>query len=421
MLQWNELHPYSAIHVVRIAGPLEGARLRTCINTTLEMRGLSRLNLDVRHGTYQYEGGPSDCDLQTINDSPDTFGALVAEMQRQLNLPFIHTDAFRPFRFLVAPSGDSFFLGLVYFHAVADAGSVVLLLKEIVDRYLEKHASMSSAVPELYPDGRAHLLGRHPMVVARRLLGLPAQIRRLRQSHRAGYRDAGDMTNGFTCFVVSPEELRPLVAAAKSWEVTVNDIFMALLMKSLSPRAAARQRSRQRRKISLGCIVNLRKDLAVDSRRTFGLFLGSFTVSHEVPDEMSLRELAGDVARQTSLIKRHKLYLGSPLELGLARLALKFFSPARRKTFYPKNYPLWGGVTNMNLNSLWEQDGGPPPLDYFRAVSTGPVTPLVLSVTTVGDRANIGLSFRTTVFSAADMETLERHFKEHLKETRSDV
>ena len=421
MLQWNELHPYSAIHVVRIAGPLEGARLRTSINTTVEMRGLSRLRLDRERGSFEYEGGAAHCDLQTIDGSPDAFRALVTEMQRQLNLPFPDAQPFSPFRFLLAPAGDSFFLGLVYFHAAADAGSVVLLLKEIVDRYLERHVAVSPAMPELYPDGRAHLLRRHLMMVARRLLGLPAQIRRLRQSHRASSRDAGDMTNGFTCFVVAPEELRSLVAAAKSWKVTVNDIFMALLMKSLSPRAAARKRSRKRRKISLGCIVNLRKDLDVDSRRTFGLFLGSFTVSHEVPDGTSLRELSGDISQQTSLIKRHKLYLGSPLELGLARLALKFSSPARRKIFYPKNYPLWGGITNMNLNSLWEQDGRMAPLDYFRGVSTGPVTPLVLSITTVGDRANLGLSYRTTVFSAADIENLERQFKEHLRETRGDV
>ena len=75
----------------------------------------------------------------------------------------------------------------------------------------------------------------------------------------------------------------------------------------------------------------------------------------------------------------------------------------------------------MNLNSLWEQDGRMAPLDYFRGVSTGPVTPLVLSITTVGDRANLGLSYRTTVFSAADVENLERQFKEHLRETRGDV
>ena len=167
--------------------------------------------------------------------------------------------------------------------------------------------------------------------------------------------------------------------------------------------------------------MNLRKDLGVDSRRTFGLFLGSFTVTHEVPEGISLRELGAEVERQTSSIKRHKSYLGTPLELTLARFMLRFFSSQRREKFYAKNFPLWGGITNMNVNSLWEPEGGNAPLDYFRGVSTGPVTPLVLSVTTAGDRANIGLSYRTSVFSPTDIEGLKRRFLEHLGETRKDV
>ena len=41
----------------------------------------------------------------------------------------------------------------------------------------------------------------------------------------------------------------------------------------------------------------------------------------------------------------------------------------------------------MNLNSLWPGNEAAPTPDYFRAVSTGPVTPLVLSVSTAGDHA----------------------------------
>ena len=105
MLQWNEMHPYSAIHVVRIAGALDTARLRTCIHATVEQRGLTRLRMGAQDGTFQYEGGPANCEVQTLDAGKDTFGALVAEMQRQLNLPFAHSKPFDPFRFLIAPSG----------------------------------------------------------------------------------------------------------------------------------------------------------------------------------------------------------------------------------------------------------------------------------------------------------------------------
>ena len=98
------------------------------------------------------------------------------------------------------------------------------------------------------------------------------------------------------------------------------------------------------------------------------------------------------------------------IEMAFARLMLSFFSTDRRKKLYQKHYPLWGGITNMNLNSLWEQHAGESPIDYFRAVSTGPVTPLVLSLTTVRDCLNVGLTFRSTVFSAPQIDGIKRDF-----------
>ncbi len=173
--------------------------------------------------------------------------------------------------------------------------------------------------------------------------------------------------------------------------------------------------------MSVGCIVNLRKDLGLDSRRTFGLFLGSFTVTHEVPDGIRLRRLAEEIRRQTAAIKRHRLYLGTPLDLAFARLALRFFSPERQRRFYAKYYPLWGGISNMNLNPLWEQSGRNAPLSYYRGVSTGPVTPLVLSTTTFGDRVTLGLSYRTAVFSRDDVEALQGRFREFLEGTKPEA
>jgi hypothetical protein len=84
--------------------------------------------------------------------------------------------------------------------------------------------------------------------------------------------------------------------------------------------------------------------------------------------------------------------------------------------FYQKNYPLWGGMTNMNLNTIWPRDEGAAGKDYFRAVSTGPVTPLVCSATTVGDHANIALTYRTTVFSTAAIEQTQSRVLETLTE-----
>ena len=66
----------------------------------------------------------------------------------------------------------------------------------------------------------------------------------------------------------------------------------------------------------------------------------------------------------------------------------------------------------MNLNPLWPQPMDGTSFDYFRVVSTGPATPLVLSVTTVGENVNIGLTFRRTVFSPEDIASIQNHLLE---------
>ena len=66
MLQWNEMHPYSAVHVVQLRGVLEPTRLRACINTTLEKRGLTHLTLDGGQFAFHSEGSLADCEIQTV-------------------------------------------------------------------------------------------------------------------------------------------------------------------------------------------------------------------------------------------------------------------------------------------------------------------------------------------------------------------
>jgi NRPS condensation-like uncharacterized protein len=413
MLQWNDLHPYNAIHVVRVPEPLDVEHLRISIGRTLQSLGLSRLNLDRKAGRVRYEAGPAGCETQILSGEADPRRVLSAEIERQLNLAFPQNAApFEPFRFFAVSERDSFSLGLVYFHPVADAEPVALLLRDIVQTYL---AANHPAPPEPFhlEAGRTDRLLRHPGQLARKLGSLPAFLSAIRSSRRLRYSDPNDQHNGFACYALEPEILPRLLRAAKSWGVTLNDLFLALLLKSVSSQPAGRVRGR-RRNISVGCIVNIRKNLQLEHRRTFGVFLGSFVVTHEVPDGADLRQLAGDIHRQTLRIKQGRLYLGTPLEMALGRWLLSLFSTERRKKLYQKHYPLWGGVTNMNMNSLWEPSGTARPLDYLRAVSTGPVTPLVLSVTTAGDRVNVGLTFRTTVFSAGDIERLKNHFQEAL-------
>jgi hypothetical protein len=407
MLQWNELHPYNAVHVVRIPEALDLERLKSAITMALEGKELTGLALDRSAGMYEYCGGPSSAEVKvTSTDAPSSPG-FAEEIELQLNTPFAEKERFTPFRFIVVAEKDSFSLGLVYFHPVADAESIVFLLKDLVDAYRGTGDPGCMNPVERYPAHRDNLLRHYPGVLARKLASLPASTRSMRNTCRPRYRDSENLSNKFTFFSLSSPTLSGMIQAAKSLNVTLNDLFLAVLLKAVSSQAPDRAVAGRRRNLSLGCIVNTRKDLGVDGRRTFGLFLGSFVVHHEVPAGIGLADLARDIGQQTLMIKRRRLYLGSALELTFGRLMMALFSERRRKKLYQKHYPLWGGLTNMNLNALWPQPAGSRPVDYFRAVSTGPVTPLVASITTIGPVANIGLTYRPTVFGEADIERIK--------------
>jgi hypothetical protein len=410
MLDWNDLHPYNAVHVVRVPATLDLPRLREVIQATLDGLGLTNLSMDREAGTCEYGGGPVVSELTVVEGDSPAGSLLATEIERQLNTPFHQGKSFDPFRFFVASEQGSFSLGLAYFHPVADAESVVWLLKRLVAAYRGIAADNSSATVELSSSRPGSSILLRPGAVLKQIPALPAFIRILRTSCRPRYRDTDDLRNGFTSFTLEPAALGWLRAAGKSWDITLNDLFIALLLHSLTPLAGARRQARRPR-MAAGCIVNVRKDLGVRPG-TFGLFLGSFMVAHEVPESIGFKELATAVGLQTARIKARRLYLATPVQLAFASFVLRFFSTKRKRSFYQKHCPLWGGITNMNLNPLWEDQAQDCPLDYLRAVSTGPVTPLVLSVTTVGERVNVGLSYRTTVFSAAEIGQVQSRLTE---------
>lgn len=406
MLQWNDLHPYHAVHVLRFQGTPDLDRLRRAILSRLGLHGLHSLRLDRQAGTLQYGGDPLPVEIADVSTEGDPLPSLSAETERQLNRPFDISGRFVPFRFFVLRETDSFLLGTTYFHPIADAESVALLLRQLATDYITGRHPVAGSALDRHPPRHDRLLSSSSKVAARKLLALPSDIRTMRHSHRTPLHDTDDLGNRARFMLIDPQVLNRLLRTAKSWEITLHDLLLAMLMNALAPLAPERHGETRRRNLSLGTIVNVRRDCGIDSSHTFGLFLGSFVVTHPVPEGITLQQLAAELHLQTAWIKRQKLYLATPLELRLASRLIAMYSTPRQKKFYHKNHPLWGGITNMNLNQLWPRDEVRP-MDYFRAVSTGPVTPLVLSVTTFDDHMNIGLTYRRAVFGEQDMDAVE--------------
>ena len=242
------------------------------------------------------------------------------------------------------------------------------------------------------------------------LAGVPSFVFNLSHSSKPRYAGGAERTNRLATYRLTSEELAGLSAAAEAWGVTLNDLFLAALVKGLAPMAQKRSHGRRNR-IAVSSIASARRDLGPAAAGKLAPFLGSFVVFHPLTDGMQMETIAGNISRQTRSIKRSKGYLRTLVDMRMALPLLRKSPPEKREKMYAQNYPLWGGVTSFNLNRLSRAGSRRATLDYVRAVSTGPACPLVLSITTYGDALNVTVSYRPAVFSREDVDRIMEQFR----------
>jgi hypothetical protein len=408
MLRWRELHPYSAVHVVRIDRPLDVARLAAVIGGELTALGLTGLTLDVARARYEYTGGAATPAIAVRAGGSDPTPVLAREIESELNKPFPHDGRLDPFRFFAIDAGSAFHLGLTYDHFIAAGDSIVVLLKRIFAGYCGNGAERAQpSLWERYPATYRRLFLRHPGPVLRGLWRVRQMAASCRRSVRPRYPGGTDPRNAFAQCRVDRHEFAALTGTAKAWGVTVNDLLMAILLHVLEPLAGLRAPGERRRELAVGSVVNLRRDFGADPNTTFGQFLSSFRVSHPMPPGISLQRLACDIHAETACIKREKLYLQNLMAIGASGVLWPFLSREQRERFYTKHYPAWGAITMVDVDALWAHAGGRmPPPEYLRAVSTGPLAPLVVAVTTAAGVLQAGISYRTAAFTPADVDRI---------------
>jgi hypothetical protein len=418
MLRWRDLHPYSAVHVVRVMQRCDVAKLQTQISKRLEDAGLTGLLLNRKRFRFEFAGGGAEVELKVLDAGADPREALRLEIVRQLNTPFPREGRFSPFRFFAIDSGAFFDLGLAYDHFIAGGDSIAVLLEHCLAGYGKDDPDEARPwTPRLYPQTYGRLfLSR----IGAALAGL-GYLRQLaasaRRTFRAPCKRERDAGNGFLCYRVDPAVFERLRQTAKTWAVTLNDLMLAVLLVALDPVAVGRETAVRRRELGVASIVNLRAELESDARATFGQFLSSLRFSHPVPRGVGLKELAAAVHVESSRVLSRKLYLQSLLALGISGLMWPWLSSGQRRCFLAKHYPIWAGLTALRVDPLWDgASGGAQVSEYLRAVSTGPLSPLVFAVTTLRETMWLGVSFRACDVDAA---TAERVAQEFLRRTAS--
>ncbi len=417
MLRWRELHPYNAVHVMGLDVPLDSARLKRDVDIVLVSLGLTGLVLDSTRRRFEFTGGPPHAELRVVAGGQDARSVLDAEIEREINTPFPAGGRFAPFRFFAVDAGAGFHLGLAYDHFVAGGDSIVALIRSVVARHSGVDiATVSGNVLELHPATFGRLFMREAGRVLRGLPGLLEMAASCRRSVRPRSLGGENRRNAYASFRVDGDALAALAGAAKAWDVTRNDVLMAALLQALAPLAAEARRSERRREVALVSIINVRRDFQPGVGTMFGQFLSSFRVSHPVPAGIAFRELAREVGAATRRIKEGKLYLQTLIAMAAGGVAWRFLSPVRRETFHGKAYPVWAGFTPLDVDAVWQEaGGGAPPRRYLRAVSTGPLAPMIVAVTAAGQGLHFGISYRTAAFAHEDIARIGNDIQARLR------
>lgn len=410
MRKWELVHPYNAAQVMQIAGNADPATVASAWESALADTGLGRLRFD--GGGYSFE---------ILNGQADPFGvvfphtAFAEHLSLELNRPF-DQEREPPFRPFVIREAAHFFAGVVYQHWVADSASIRMLLREWLVRLYDPPAARRRPL-ELPSSGYWEKIGprRGGWQVVESALGMIRRYTRMRRVQKIASTNLDDHRTQFSLFAARDGLIDPLRRFANDRGAKLNDVFLAALAEACALHVPLQRRT-NRADMAVGSIVDLRPFCPDDLSQVFGLFLGFTNVVCRPHELAGFERLLRTVSNQTKLQKQTGVAPASLIWMGAAMTIGKLSRPEELYHFYRKELPLAGGISNVDMSKTWAAQYHPAPLlDYIRISPTGPMTPLVLTTTTLGEKFHLGLTHRSGLIPPEQAAAVAQDFLARLE------
>jgi NRPS condensation-like uncharacterized protein len=401
MLQWSELHPYNAVHSYRLRGPARPEALRAAVAGALSAQGLGLAELDSDGRTYFCMSDPSpEIEIVAAPHHADPDQTLSRHLTDMINLRFSRPQC-RPFHFSVVPTGpNSHYVNLTYDHWIADSTAARMVFRNVLARYCHLDASDDELPIELYDgtyrDAFAEQL-RLPHLLGATWRCFWNAVRN-RSAWRVAYSSVNQMRLGYAFRRLPQGTVDRLVAYARSLGATVHDVILACFARALA--ANLPKNARCRGPVALGSIVDTRHAADESLEGFLGTFL-SYYVVRKRPEELhDLGDLVRGIASVTAPIKERRRYLDSLVNMQFVGRIWPHLREETKRHFMRKALPLTGGISNVALRGTWlDQECSGIVDEYLRVAPTGPMLPIVISPTTLGDQMTIGMSYRITGFT----------------------
>jgi hypothetical protein len=409
--QWDRVHPYNAGQLMQLRGSLDPSRVTAAWHEAMRSLGLGTVRIGRSSFTYDAQAGPwRDRPITCVPCAADLPGFL----SDQLNAPFADPEE-PPFRPFIACEGDTYRLGVVYQHWLADSVSIRMLMREWFYRLYDPASAARFPVRHA-TSGYWNLFGPHasnwPFVV-----GLCNTFRRYFRYRRVMKIDSSNINDPIVHVQLQelPGVMGDVLTYARASGVKVNDVFVAT-MADLCRRFVPLQRRGKRQDVAVGSIVDLRPMTNQSLRDVFGIFLGFSSAACTPRDFQSWESLLHSVATQHRLGREYGMTQTSLIWM-LSAVGVGYFAnPKKLFHFYRKDIPLAGGVSNVNLNSTWVERHHPDPIiSYARISPAGPMTPIVFSTTTLGQNLQLSVTFRRSLLDDERANTMAGGFFDRLK------
>lgn len=385
--RWDRLHPFNAVEIAVLSGPLDVARLAEAVAASMEAAGLLP--------PAALLPPPVDREREPVQGL-DSLAARLLDLQLG--------GAAVPVRFVAAdgPGEREHAVALVWHHALCDGRAAASLLAAVLARYAGPSTPPPPGIP-LRLDVPARLW---PAALARGLdpgfwRGVGSRgtdYVRMRRSFRPPRLPSVGPAARVALLGGRGDHLDRLLGHARESGVTLNDLLTAALAGALAEAFPERRSEPRRRDLSLAVAADLRR-LSPRLSASAGVPLGSFAV--HVPEALlepgaSPGSLTAWVAARSRREKRPGRLAASWVETGFGAFVSSLVPSAELEGYVARQFVISGAITNLRLPGEWF----PPEvsariLDYRLAVSTGPVAPLVLAATTAAGRLGLTLCWRS--------------------------
>ncbi len=402
---WDKVHPYNAAQAAVLAEAQPFERIEHAFNQAM---------IDMHLGMFICSGGAYHIDRSGRLKVPvKQVTDFQAHISGEMNDPF-ESEKSMPFRPFVCNDENGQTIGVTYQHWVADSVSIRTLMRGWISRLLD--------VPSIRPE---------PVVLdccgLRRRFGpdtgnwsvvtqitdfaqFAKQTRTLRRIEPKVY----DQDVATTMRMLPDGLIGKLKHASRKHAVTIGDIFMASAAEAIAKHGPNRP-TRRRPDLALGTIVDLRARNQKVSTRVFGLYLG-FMISAFPHDDLYDFDHLLHRSKNLRLIQnKHRSAEASQLRIALGLLFSRALNQPKLIEFYRKRFPLSGGLSNVNLTQDWPGILGPKYIRAYHRISpTGPLMPIVLTPTTLGDKLSLCCTYRVALASKERVSQLIEAFTNRL-------